>query len=115
MPATCPNRPGDPELTASLGREHSGSASTQQAFGRFFADLAREFNTMGQQIEKREKDLIRTERLAALGWRWRELPMVWDVDRPEDYRRLQGAGLLHQRRQPLGDQPVALRVGVDGI
>lgn len=34
-------------------------------------------------------------RLAALGWRWRELPEVWDVDRPEDYRRLQRAGLLH--------------------
>lgn len=33
-------------------------------------------------------------RLAALGWRWRELPEVWDVDRPEDYRRLQRAGFL---------------------
>jgi len=28
------------------------------------------------------------ERLAALGWRWRELPEVWDVDRPEDVARL---------------------------
>ena len=27
-------------------------------------------------------------RLAALGWRWRELPEVWDVDRPEDVARL---------------------------
>lgn len=26
--------------------------------------------------------------LAALGWRWRELPTVWDVDRPEDVARL---------------------------
>jgi len=34
------------------------------------------------------------ERLLALGWRWRELPVVWDVDRPEDYRRLQRSGLL---------------------
>jgi len=34
------------------------------------------------------------ERLAALGWRWRELPLVWDVDRPQDYRRLQRSGLL---------------------
>lgn len=33
-------------------------------------------------------------RLAALGWRWRELPEVWDVDRPEDYRRLERSGLL---------------------
>jgi rSAM/selenodomain-associated transferase 1 len=27
-------------------------------------------------------------RLRALGWRWRELRVVWDVDRPQDYRRL---------------------------
>jgi rSAM/selenodomain-associated transferase 1 len=27
-------------------------------------------------------------RLAALGWRWRELETLWDVDRPEDYTRL---------------------------
>jgi rSAM/selenodomain-associated transferase 1 len=28
------------------------------------------------------------ERLAALGWRWRELETLWDVDRPEDLARL---------------------------
>ncbi len=28
------------------------------------------------------------ERLAALGWRWRELPEVWDVDRPSDVARM---------------------------
>lgn len=27
-------------------------------------------------------------RLRALGWRWRELRVLWDVDRPEDYQRL---------------------------
>jgi rSAM/selenodomain-associated transferase 1 len=32
-------------------------------------------------------------RLAALGWRWRELPTVWDVDRPEDVARLRRARL----------------------
>ncbi|MDH4172353.1 MAG: glycosyltransferase [Betaproteobacteria bacterium] len=32
-------------------------------------------------------------RLAALGWRWRELPEVWDVDRPEDVTRLRGLRL----------------------
>lgn len=36
-------------------------------------------------------------RLALLGWRWRELPEVWDVDRPEDVRRLQSLWL---RRVP---------------
>lgn len=27
------------------------------------------------------------QRLRELGWRWRELRTVWDVDRPEDYER----------------------------
>ena len=27
-------------------------------------------------------------RLKSLGWRWRELRTLWDVDRPEDYARL---------------------------
>jgi len=34
------------------------------------------------------------ERLAAARVTWTELPMLWDVDRPEDYARLQSEGLL---------------------
>jgi glycosyltransferase A (GT-A) superfamily protein (DUF2064 family) len=33
-------------------------------------------------------------RLASLNWRWRELPALWDVDRPEDYSRLRASGLM---------------------
>ena len=33
-------------------------------------------------------------RLRTLGWRWRELRTLWDVDRPEDLRRLRRSGLL---------------------
>lgn len=33
-------------------------------------------------------------RLTGLGWRWRELDTLWDVDRPEDYERLLASGLL---------------------
>lgn len=33
-------------------------------------------------------------RLAALGWSWRELRKVWDVDRAEDYARLRRSRLL---------------------
>ncbi|HXZ96295.1 MAG TPA: TIGR04282 family arsenosugar biosynthesis glycosyltransferase [Burkholderiales bacterium] len=28
------------------------------------------------------------QRLHKLGWRWFELPVLWDVDRPDDWRRL---------------------------
>jgi hypothetical protein len=37
-------------------------------------------------------------RLRELGWRWCELETLWDVDRPEDYRRLLACGLLDDRR-----------------
>jgi uncharacterized protein len=37
---------------------------------------------------------ITRERLSAAGARWIELPALWDVDRPEDYARLQRDGLL---------------------
>jgi rSAM/selenodomain-associated transferase 1 len=33
-------------------------------------------------------------RLAALKWRWRELPPAWDVDRPADFQRLCASGLM---------------------
>jgi glycosyltransferase A (GT-A) superfamily protein (DUF2064 family) len=33
-------------------------------------------------------------RLRALGWSWRELRTLWDVDRMEDYERLRRSRLL---------------------
>jgi hypothetical protein len=42
--------------------------------------------------------LARTRgRLKALHWRWEELRTLWDVDRPEDVRRLRRSGLLRQK------------------
>ncbi|HZP92712.1 MAG TPA: TIGR04282 family arsenosugar biosynthesis glycosyltransferase [Burkholderiales bacterium] len=37
-------------------------------------------------------------RLVSLGWRWEELPVRWDVDRPEDLERLRAEGLLASKR-----------------
>ncbi len=34
------------------------------------------------------------ERLAALAWRWHELPPAWDIDRPADFERLAASGLI---------------------
>jgi rSAM/selenodomain-associated transferase 1 len=42
--------------------------------------------------------LAQTERrLARLGWRWRRLRTVWDVDRPGDLAQLRRSGLLGGR------------------
>jgi len=37
-------------------------------------------------------------RLEQLGWTWRELDTLWDVDRPEDYERLVASSLLDDKR-----------------
>jgi uncharacterized protein len=39
-------------------------------------------------------------RLKQLGWTWRELETLWDVDRPEDYDRLIGSNLLTGSPRP---------------
>ena len=39
-------------------------------------------------------------RLARLGWRWKELRTLWDVDRPEDLARLRRSRLLAARGRP---------------
>lgn len=40
------------------------------------------------------------ERLSACGLRWHELESLWDVDRPEDWQRLQQSGLLNDTSSP---------------
>jgi glycosyltransferase A (GT-A) superfamily protein (DUF2064 family) len=37
------------------------------------------------------------ERLARAAARWKELDTLWDIDRPEDYARLERARLLPPR------------------
>lgn len=48
-------------------------------------------------IEWGTDQVMRTTRarLAQVGWRWRELGTLWDVDRPEDLERLAQARLLN--------------------
>ncbi len=52
---------------------------------RLFSDI--EWGSAGVMAATRR-------RLRELGWRWRELREVWDVDRPEDYARLRRSRLL---------------------
>lgn len=39
------------------------------------------------------------ERLRQLQWRWSELPMSWDLDRPVDFERALNAGLIRDPRE----------------
>jgi glycosyltransferase A (GT-A) superfamily protein (DUF2064 family) len=38
-------------------------------------------------------------RLRALGWKWHELPVRWDIDRPKDVDRLRKGSYLHLFRE----------------
>lgn len=40
------------------------------------------------------------EHLRACGLRWQELETLWDVDRPQDWQRLQQSGLLNDAPSP---------------
>lgn len=52
---------------------------------RFFEDIGWGSESVLEQTRTR---------LRELGWRWEELETLWDVDRPEDYRRLLAYRLL---------------------
>lgn len=41
------------------------------------------------------------ERLRQLQWRWHEFEALWDVDRPDDYRRLLASGLMGRNPRPI--------------
>jgi rSAM/selenodomain-associated transferase 1 len=64
--------------------------------GRVFAEIAWGENGVMNQTR---------ERLSELGWRWRELETLWDIDRPEDYERLLELRLLDRVPAPYLDSP----------
>ena len=55
-----------PAVPASLGREHRGSESTQQAFGRFWVDLAREAPEVAARVVTVSPDVGTSTNLG--GW-----------------------------------------------
>jgi len=55
-----------PAVPAALGREHRGSESTQQAFGRFFVDLEREAPAVAERVVTVSPDVGTSTNLG--GW-----------------------------------------------
>ena len=55
-----------PSFPEDLGREHKGSASTQQAFGRFFVDLSREAPDVAERVVTVSPDVGTSTNLG--GW-----------------------------------------------
>jgi len=59
-------RAAPPDVPPDLGRRHEGRTSTQQAFGRFFADLAREASGVAERVVTVSPDVGTSTNLG--GW-----------------------------------------------
>ena len=74
----------------ALGEEADAVLSPAEDGGYALIGLRRVSPRLFSRIEWGTDSVLREtrRRLRMLGWRWRELRTLWDVDRPEDYRRL---------------------------
>lgn len=64
-----------PRVPESLGRTHSGMASTQQAFGRFFVDLTREAPEVAERVVTVSPDVGTSTNLGG----WINKAGIWSV------------------------------------
>ncbi|HYH89833.1 MAG TPA: 1-deoxy-D-xylulose-5-phosphate synthase N-terminal domain-containing protein [Solirubrobacteraceae bacterium] len=62
-------------VPADLGREHKGTASTQQAFGRFFVDLVREAPAVAERVVTVSPDVGTSTNLGG----WINKAGIWSV------------------------------------
>src|SRR5918995_804773 len=67
--------PEPPAVPAALGRGHSGTASTQQALGRFFSDLAREAPDVAERVVTVSPDVGTSTNLGG----WINKAGVWSI------------------------------------
>ena len=94
--ADCPAlQPGDLRDAADALREHDAVVAPAEDGGYVLLGLARDAPVFDAMPWGSAQVMARTrERLRGAGRTWRELRTLWDVDRPEDYARLQQSGLL---------------------
>jgi rSAM/selenodomain-associated transferase 1 len=94
-----------PALSAEDLRAAAGSLATHDAVfqpaedgGYVLVGLARPVPGLFEGMRWGEGDVMKETRLRLRrsGATWREMPTRWDVDRPEDYRRLMASGLLSE-------------------
>ena len=68
-----------PTLPPDLGRKHTGTASTQQAFGRFFVDLTREAPEVADRVVTVSPDVGTSTNLGG----WINKAGIWNPRRPD--------------------------------
>jgi pyruvate dehydrogenase E1 component len=70
-----------PPVPAALGRDHSGSASTQQAFGRFFVDLSHAAPDVAARVVTVSPDVASSTNLGG----WLNRVGIWSVGERIDW------------------------------
>ena len=86
----------DLQAAASSLATHDAVLQPAEDGGYVLVGLARPIAGIFEGVRWGEASVMRETRarLRAAAATWREMPMRWDVDRPEDYRRLLASGLL---------------------
>ena len=95
----CPAlRPGDLRVAAAALASHDVAIGPAEDGGYVLIAMARSVPEIFADVAWGTPAVMRQtrERLSAAGVGWKELAASWDVDRPEDYARLQREGLLQE-------------------
>ncbi len=93
----CPSlRPEDLRAAAGSLATHDAVIQPAEDGGYVLVGLGKAVPGIFEGIRWGESSVMRETRtrLRKAGATWREMPVRWDVDRPEDYRRLLSSGLL---------------------
>jgi rSAM/selenodomain-associated transferase 1 len=90
--------------SAALAAAHDAVLIAAEDGGYVLIGLARVHTALFERIRWGGPDVAERTRaaLGRLGWRWRELAPLWDVDRPEDLARLAGGAETARLLEGLG-------------
>jgi pyruvate dehydrogenase E1 component len=87
-----------PRVPPALGRTHRGQESTQQAFGRFFADLVREAPEVAERVVTVSPDVASSTNLGG----WLSKVGVWSVGDRRDWFADDTQTLVHWHESTAG-------------
>ena len=87
-----------PAVPAELGRKHRGTASTQQAFGRFFVDLVHEAREVAERVVTVSPDVASSTNLGG----WINKGEIWSVGDRRDWFADDTQTLVHWHESTRG-------------
>ena len=87
-----------PSIPVELGRSHNATASTQQAFGRFFSDLGRQAPEVARQVVTVSPDVASSTNLGG----WLNRIGVWNMCERRDWFEDDSGTLVHWREGERG-------------